>query len=143
MARTPKDVTDAELAVLEVLWRHGAMRVREIADLLYPGGSHSESATVQKLCERLLCKRYVTRDRQVRPATFAAGINRDDLIGRHLKGVADKLCSGSFAPLLTHLVESADLDAADLQKLRDQVARLDRQEPDSTRPDAPGEGDGR
>ena len=125
MTRTPKEVTDAELAVLEVLWERGASTVREIADTLYPGGANSEAATVHKLCERLLRKRYVSRNRQVRPATFQAFVDRADLIGRHLKGLADRLCSGSLTPLFTQLVEAAGLDPKDTKKLREQVERLD------------------
>ena len=134
MARTPKDVTDAELAVLEVLWQRTDATVREIAEELYPGGSHSETATVQKLSERLLAKNYVARNRDVRPARFRAAVDRAELIGRHLKGVADKLCSGSFTPLLTHLVESAGLNPDTIQQLREQVERMDaaRKEDDDT-----------
>lgn len=125
MARTPRDVTDAELAVLEVLWDEEAATVREIAERLYPGGGNSETATVQKLCDRLQAKQYVERDKTVRPATLRAAIDRGDLIGRHLKGVADKLCAGSFTPLLTHLVEAAGLTPDDIRELREQVDRLD------------------
>ena len=125
MARTPKEVTDAELSVLEVLWQQECATARELAALLYPGGSTSETATVQKLCERLLAKNYVARDATVRPATFRAAVDRPDLIGRHLKNLADKLCAGSLTPLLTQLVESASLDPDDLQQLREQVDRLD------------------
>jgi BlaI family penicillinase repressor len=125
MARTPKEVTDAELAVLEVLWSRELATVREIAADLYPGGGNSETATVQKLCERLLAKKYVRRNRKVRPATFAAAVDRSHLIGRHLSNLADKLCSGSITPLLTHLVESGGLTADDLSALRQQVERLD------------------
>ena len=38
MARTPQDVTDAELAVLQVLWEEGPCTIRRIADRLYPDG---------------------------------------------------------------------------------------------------------
>jgi predicted transcriptional regulator len=124
MARTPKEVTDAELTVLEVLWARGATPVRDIADELYPGGGNSKAATVQKLCERLEGKRYVRRNRKVRPATFAATVDREGLIGRRLKGLADKLCSGSYTPLLTQLVEAVDLSPEDIQRLRAHVDRL-------------------
>lgn len=127
MGRTPKEVTDAELAVLEALWERDAATVRELAETLYPGGGASEAATVQKLCERLLVKNYVERDGSVRPATFKAIVDRSDLIGRHLKNVADKLCSGSLTPLLTHLVDAAGLEGTELERLREQVARLDRE----------------
>jgi len=38
MARTPQDVTDAELAVLQVLWDQGPCTRRLLTDQLYPGG---------------------------------------------------------------------------------------------------------
>ena len=55
MARAPKDVTDAEVSILHVLWDRGRATVREIAEKLYSGQSASQQATVQKLPEpRLL-----------------------------------------------------------------------------------------
>ena len=43
MARTPQDVTDAELAILEVLWELDSATIRQITDNLYPhGGSARE-----------------------------------------------------------------------------------------------------
>ncbi len=126
MARTPKDVTDAELAVLEVLWHHGAQPVRDIADELYPGGGNSESATVQKLCERLVAKGCVTRDRRSRPNLFRATVERTELIGRQLKSVADRLCEGSYTPLLNQLVEDADLAPDEVRRLRELVDELDQ-----------------
>ena len=53
MARTPQDVTDAELAVLQILWDGGAATIRQLTDVLYPGGGTAQYATVQKLLERL------------------------------------------------------------------------------------------
>lgn len=125
MPRTPKEVTDAELAVLEVLWEGESASVREISEALYGEAGSSENATVQKLCERLLAKDCVARDASRRPAHFHALIDRTQLIGRHLKGVADKLCEGSLTPLLTHLVEAAKLDGDEIAELRAQVERLD------------------
>ncbi len=123
MARTPKDVTDAELAILEVLWRRDCATVREIAEEIYPAGGNSKSATVQKLCERLLSKQCVARNGSVRPATYLASVAREELIGRQLEDVANKLCAGSLTPLFSSLVESASLSQADLEALREQVER--------------------
>ncbi len=130
MARTPKDVTDAELAVLELLWQHGPASIRSLSDALYPGGGASEYATVQKLCERLLAKGFVGRDRDARPQRFAASVDRDALIGRQLRTVADKLCGGRYAPLISQLVEQAGLSGADVDDLRALVERLDRERED-------------
>src|SRR5260370_42478004 len=63
MARTPQDVTLAELKVLELLWERGPITVRQITDTLYPDGGVSKYATVQKLLERLGEAEFVVRDR--------------------------------------------------------------------------------
>src|SRR5579872_6415586 len=63
MARTPQDITDAELSVLQILWDKGRETIRELTDVLYPSGTGVHYATVQKLLERLEGKKFVKRDR--------------------------------------------------------------------------------
>ena len=125
MPRTPRDVTDAELAVLRVLWDRGPASVRDIADELAARGSPAHAATVQKLLERLEGKGWVARDRTGPVQRFRATADRDDLIGRRLRGIADELCEGSVAPLLNHLVQTQRLSPADRKALRDLIDQLD------------------
>jgi predicted transcriptional regulator len=125
MSRTPKDITDAELAVLQVLWDGSGCSIRQIADVLYPEGRAAHYATVQKLLERLEEKGCVRRDRSGAIHLFAASLDRDELIGRRLQAVAEKLCGGSWTPLLTHLVQHRKLSAQDRQALRDLIEELD------------------
>jgi BlaI family transcriptional regulator, penicillinase repressor len=111
-------VAAAELAVLGELWDRPPLPIREIADRLYPGGGTSEYATVQKLLERLEAKGYVRRNRSSFAHTFSATVARGDLIRRELEEVAEKLCEGSFTPILLHLVEKRALSARDRAMLR-------------------------
>jgi predicted transcriptional regulator len=124
MARTPRDVTDAELAVLRVLWDDGPRAVRGIADALAARGTPSQAATVQKLLERLEDKGWVDRDRSGPVQLFRATADRDDLIGRRLRGIAEELCEGSMTPLLSHLVQTEKLSAADRKRLRELIEKL-------------------
>jgi BlaI family transcriptional regulator, penicillinase repressor len=126
MARTPKDVTEAELAVLRVLWEHGLCSVRQIAERLGELGMVVQPATVQKLLERLEVKEWVHRDRSGEVQRFEALGGRDELIGRRLQGIAEELCEGSLTPLLSHLVKREKLSAADRRALRDLVDHLDQ-----------------
>jgi predicted transcriptional regulator len=112
-----KDVPDAELAVLRVLWERGPCTIRQLTDVLYPRGSDAHYATVQKLLERLEAKACVSRDTSMRAHTFQAAIRREELIGRRLQTVAEKLCDGSMTPLLTHLVRAKRLSAKEWQEL--------------------------
>jgi predicted transcriptional regulator len=118
MPRTPNDVTDAELAVLEVLWDQGTATVRQIKERLYPGNAVSQHATVQKLLDRLKAKKYVKRDRNVWPHLFTATVDRDQLIGQRLRRTAKELCEGNLQPLLTHLIRATKLSAKERQSLR-------------------------
>src|SRR5258707_1288136 len=106
MARTPQDVTLAELKVLELLWERGPITVRQITDTLYPNGGTSKYATVQKLLERLEEAEFVVRDRSGGVQSFAAKLGRDTLIDRRLQSLAEQLCGGSLTPLLSHLVKA-------------------------------------
>jgi predicted transcriptional regulator len=127
MSRTPQDVTEAELAVLQQMWDQGAVTVRQLTDELYPDGGGSEYATVQKLLERLGRKKYVVRNRDVWPHLFEATVGRDELIGRRLQTTADQLCDGSLQPLLTTLVKSEQLSAQDRNSLRGLLDELDKE----------------
>jgi BlaI family transcriptional regulator, penicillinase repressor len=126
MPRPQQDVTDAELAILRRLWDGGTATIRQLTDELYPGGGASRYATVQKLLERLEGKRHVTRDADDVPHRFSAAVGRAELIGRRLRTMADKLCDGSLAPLLTNLVESRALTPREIGELRDLIDRLGR-----------------
>jgi len=117
-----RHVTDAELAVLDVLWDEHPRTIRQITEILYPEGSTSEYATVQKLLERLEAKSCVSRQRAASAHQFSPAINREQLIGEQLEQVAQKLCDGSLTPLLLHLTGKVKLkkqERAMLQKLID------------------------
>lgn len=127
MPRTPQDVTDAELAVLQVLWERGRDTIRHLSETLYPNGTGVHYATVQKLLERLENKKYVKRNRNDWPHTFQPLVDRSDLINRRLQMTADKLCAGSLAPLLTNLVKANRLSPEERTSLRTLLDELERE----------------
>jgi predicted transcriptional regulator len=112
------DVTDAELAVLRSLWDQEAVTIREMVDIIYPKGTASHYATVQKLLERLEQKQCVRRDRRVWPHVYEATIDREELIARRLRQVAEQLCGGSLAPLRRCLLRIDRLSNKERDELR-------------------------
>jgi predicted transcriptional regulator len=129
VARAPRDVTDAELAVLLELWGRGPSSRRQLAEALYPRGGTAAYTTVQKLLERLQVKGYVTLQPGPGPRTFAAAISRDELISRRLRDMADELCDGSLTPLLSNLVRARPLTSRQVQELRNLLDDLQRRSP--------------
>jgi predicted transcriptional regulator len=126
MIRTVHDLPDAELAVLQVLWERGPSTIRQLTDALYPEGTESHYATVQKLLERLETKECVRRDRSTWAHVFSALLGRDDFIGQRLQAVAERLCGGSLTPLLTNLVRSKQLTARERREIRKLMDELDQ-----------------
>jgi predicted transcriptional regulator len=128
MGRTPQDVTDTELAILQVLWDQGPCTRRQITDVLYHGGGPAQYATVQKLLERLEIKGFVSaRNRGQGILSFAVTVERDELISRKLQEMAEKLCGGSMTPLLMNLVRGQVLTEDQLDELRALIEDLRRQ----------------
>ncbi|HEX4794292.1 MAG TPA: BlaI/MecI/CopY family transcriptional regulator [Humisphaera sp.] len=120
------DVTETELAVMQVLWERGAASIRQVTDLLYPGGATSHYATVQKLLDRLEAKGFVSRDRTLHVHLFSAQVGREELVGRRIQQVVDTLCEGSLVPVLTHLAGARGLSEDERRALRQLVRRRTR-----------------
>lgn len=118
MAKRSKDVTAAELAILEQLWQHEQATVKDLSLWLYGASTASDIATVQKLLVRLEAKDCVKRDRGRWPHQFHATIDREQLISERLQATADELCDGTISSLLTHLVKSKRITARQRQNLR-------------------------
>ncbi len=123
-----RQVSDTELELLQVLWDSGPCTIRHLTDTLYPGGGPPKYWTVQKLLERLEEKGYVRRDRSGAAHSFSARVDRDEMIGRRLRDVAEKLCGGSLTPLLTHLMRNRPLSSAERQELRQLIDDLDQEQ---------------
>ena len=131
MPREPQEVTEAELAVMQRLWDAGRASIRQIADALYgPDAGAAQYATVQKQLERLEAKGFVARDRSLYVHVFSPTIDRDELIGRRIRAMAEKLCGGSLVPILSHLARSKGLSPKERKALLDII-------------DAPGAGPGK
>ncbi|HEY1336678.1 MAG TPA: BlaI/MecI/CopY family transcriptional regulator [Bryobacteraceae bacterium] len=122
MGRERQDITEAELTLMRVLWRKGRFSTRQIADEIYGGRAGvAQYATVQKQLERLEAKGFVRRDRTLFVHLFTAAIEADELIGRRLREMADKLCEGSLAPVLSHLARTQSLSEVERRALRELI----------------------
>jgi predicted transcriptional regulator len=125
MGHPQRDVTEAELAILQVLWEEGTATVRRLIERLYPPGGASAHATVQKLLERLEAKGCIRRDRSGPVQVISPAIGREVLVRRRLRDIADDLCGGSLAAMLSHLVKPGRLASRDRKALREFLQQLE------------------
>ena len=118
MTRTPEDVPESELAVLQVLWQRGEATRRRLVECLYPRGEPADFTTVQKLLERLERRGLVRRGGTDRQRTYRATRSRDELLSLRLEDLSDRLGGGSLMPLVLNLVKTRPLTPGELQELR-------------------------
>jgi len=135
MSRNGHEITDTELAVMRRLWRRDDVTIRELTDALYPDGGHAHYATVQSLLDRLQAKGFVSREKDGRVNRYRATITRADLARSRLRATADALFDGAMAPLLTHLVDNADLRPDEVDALRELIDQLDAADSGASRGD--------
>ncbi len=115
-----QSVTDAELAVLKVLWARGPLSAKAIAEVVYPNGAESEFAAVHSFLQRLERKGLVARDRRSFVHLFSATASQADILGQELKTLVERLGTGSVAPLIMQLIDRKRLsrkEAAEIRKL--------------------------
>jgi BlaI family transcriptional regulator, penicillinase repressor len=117
-------ITDGELSILEVLWQQGEPTSRDIALALYEEVTDSKMASVQKLVERLIAKGCVARDRSERAHRFRAIVSREAFLQSRLHALADRLCDGAVAPLVTTLLRSKGLSRKNRAELRQLIEEL-------------------
>lgn len=111
-------VTDAELAVLQVLWDHRRATAKTIAREIYGDDSATQVGTIHTLLQRLEKKFLVSRDRNIHPHEFTAIAGLDEIAGRELEAVAAKLSNGSMAPFICHLLQNKRLSRAEANEIR-------------------------
>jgi predicted transcriptional regulator len=124
--RKPQTVTDAELAVLKVLWQRGPLSAKAITAAIYPDGAESEFASVHSFLQRLERKGLVVRDRSAFVHSFTAAVSQAEIAGQEMKALAARLGEKSIAPLIMQLVEQKRLserEAAEIRKLLNKYSK--------------------
>lgn len=116
MSQAP--LANAELAIMNLLWDNDPLTAREIRETIYPGSSKTQHGTVQKLLHRLEEKGFVDRDRKLPVHLFSYAVSRQNYASGQLESLANKLTAGSFAPLITHLIEEKKISHDEINRIR-------------------------
>lgn len=112
-------ISDAEHAVMEVVWDHGTVSAQVIFDTV---GERREwsLATVKTLLSRLVQKQAIAARPDGRRYLYSPLIERSDYVGGESRRLVDKLFGGKAASLVAHLAQSEALSEDDL----DEIAQL-------------------
>ena len=107
--------TDRELDVMTVLWERGASTVAEVREQLADPLAYT---TVLSVLRTLEAKGYVGHAEEGRAHRYHALVDRAAAGRSVLRRLLGTVFGGSPEALLTNLVESRAVDAAELERLR-------------------------
>ncbi len=109
--------TDAELAILRVLWERGPSTVREVHEAL-PPGRRVGYTTILKLLQIMTDKRLVCRDETARAHVYEAGAPRAETEGQLVGDLLERAFGGSAERLVMRALSSKKASSAELARIR-------------------------
>jgi BlaI family transcriptional regulator, penicillinase repressor len=107
--------TDAELAILRVLWVRGPSTVREVAAALGRDGAYT---TILKLLQIMADKRLVRRDESARTHVYAAAFTEHQTQRQLVSDLLDRAFGGSASKLVLHALEARKATPEELAEIR-------------------------
>lgn len=123
MARpSSQSVTEAEQAILEVLWELGEGSVRDVANGLAPCKPLAYTTVLTML--GVLHKKDLVEFRQEgRAFIYRAALTKADVRDRALQNLMAQLFDGSPEALALHLLENHAVDPGKIEALRAKIRR--------------------
>ena len=129
MAKQPKSQpvsqpTDAELAILQVLWSNGPSTVRQVFEALSPQRTTGYTTTL-KLMQIMADKRLVLRDESQRSHIYRAQLSQDRAQRQLVRTLLDQAFEGSAKGLILQALATQRASAEELSEIRDLLDLLD------------------
>ncbi|KQR87703.1 BlaI/MecI/CopY family transcriptional regulator [Sphingomonas sp. Leaf343] len=112
-------ISDAEHAVMEVLWEEAPLTASDVADRVDPARGWSGN-TVKTLLGRLLAKNVIAHQEDGRRYLYRPMVAREDYVSGESRRLMDRLFGGRLTPLVAHLADRDELtqrDIADIEAI--------------------------
>ena len=122
---TPRP-TDAELAILSVLWQRGPSTVREVHDELLR--SHESGyTTVLKMLQIMIDKGLVVRDESNRAHVYSARLSEQRTQRQLLGDLIERAFGGSPARLVMQALSSTKASPEELSAIRNVLDEMEEE----------------
>jgi BlaI family penicillinase repressor len=116
MGRTPPRPTDAELAILRVLWQRGPSTVRQVHEAL--ATRETGYTTTLKLMQIMAEKGLVLRDESARTHVYSAKLSEADTQTQLVKDLMERAFGGSAKTLVMRALTAEATSPEELREIR-------------------------
>ncbi len=122
--RTPPRPTDAELAILRVLWQRGPSTVRHVQEVLNRGRPTGYT-TVLKLLQIMTEKGLVRRDERERTHVYESRLSEDQTQRQLTRDLLDRAFGGASHKLVMQALTAKKTSSEELARIRELLDELD------------------
>ena len=117
--------TDAQLAILNVLWKSGPATVRQVHEAL-PASARRGYTTTLKLMQIMAEKGLLERDESARSHVYSARSSEREMKDRLVGDLVEKAFDGSAAQLAMRALSHRPASKAELDEVRELLDQLER-----------------
>ena len=115
--------TELELQILKILWREAPLLAREVQAKLTEDGRSLAKTSVITTLNTMFQKKYLARKKQANTYLFSPRITEEQVAGRVLDDVVDRVFDGSTAAVMLSLFDARQINKDELQELRELIDR--------------------
>lgn len=115
-------LTEAELRVMDVLWRKGSGTVQQVLDWMPSVLAYNSVLTTIRILER---KGYLQHVKDGRAHVYAPIIGRAEATRSEIRHLIGRFFSNSHEALVLNILQDEALDADELTRLREMLERSD------------------
>ena len=123
MRRPPTKPTDAELLLLQALWRKGPCTLKQLHEAVDPPAGYT---TVQKLLQILTEKGLIRRIVDKKPCVYEAAYSEDQTQQHMLSNLVKRVFGGSPSKLVMQVLASQKTSAKDLATIQRLIEKHDK-----------------
>ncbi len=125
-----QQLTELQLAILRVIWDKGEATVQDIWEALHAERGLAQT-TVATMLSRLERRGVVTRRAQLRQYHYRAAVTEQEVQHSMVGELTERLFDGDVTAHVQQLLNGADVSPGDLAKIRDMIARVETDAPET------------
>jgi predicted transcriptional regulator len=115
-------LTEAELRIMEVLWRKGSATVQQVVDWLPMSLAYNSVLTTIRILEK---KNYVGHEKDGRAHVFHPLVKREEATRSEIRHLIGRFFRNSHEALVLNILQDEAIDAEELKRLRELLERSD------------------
>ena len=116
--------TDAELKILTLLWRNGAMSVRQINEKLNNEKEVGYTTTL-KIMQIMLEKGLLTRDTELKSHIYSANIQETNVKNKMIKNLVNQVFGGSRSNLVMQVLGNSNASLEEITEIKEYIKFLE------------------